>query len=177
MEYVRKEEAGSTINLTSCTYMHRHTHMQLSWTGTIQRNKSFASQQLVISVYEHSLLQLYYTPSHFIVQPLLVAFREVQWTAQVLQHPVWTFLSDPTDGTDGEQRWLYNSDNVIHMQPVPVTYSYIHIQLHTYSYKLEFLFLTLHVHVPFHGLFQPTLVHFMWSTTVGNVHTTRFVYK
>ncbi len=74
--------------------------MQLSWTGTIQRNKSFAYQQLVISLYVHSPLQLYYTTSHFIVQPLLGAFREVQWTAQVLQHPVWTFLPDPTDGTD-----------------------------------------------------------------------------
>ncbi len=53
------------------------------------------------------------------------------------------------------------------MQPVPVTYSYIHIQLHTFSYKLEFVLLKLHVHVPFYGLFQPTLAHFMWSTTVG----------
>ncbi len=32
----------------------------------------------------------------------------VQWTAQVLQHPVWTFLPDPTDRTDGQQRWLSN---------------------------------------------------------------------
>ncbi len=94
MEYVRKGEVASIVSLTSCT----DTHAAVL-------NKNYTTKHIICLSTNCDFCACTFSTAVILYTFTLhcsttFGCLSVLWTAKVLQHPVWTFLPDPTDGTD-----------------------------------------------------------------------------